>query len=209
MLAEYNPRILRFLSELLPGCTLIRLPSSPLFGAFSRNTFGLGVSVGFFLCRQGLFKPGAEFIELIAKWGRSVLWFRWRDKRACLEVAIASECDVKPDRQLSGELQARESKRVIVGVSVGRLIPGNPNLVEDVECLRRRSPLGFQSPQEIGLRLIRGGEETEPRRNFLRKQFAELSKFYQTGVWIISKVFFGKKTKTYELLVVRFKKTEI
>lgn len=64
---------------------------------------------------------------------------------AGLELRLAAEAAIEPDRELPGDLQRVEGVAMITEILVGGAVPGDADLVEQVEDLAGRGPLEFQA----------------------------------------------------------------
>ena len=76
-----------------------------------------------------------------------------------------------------------------------RLIAGDPHLMKVVGHFGRQHALEFQAAKQIGLRLIRDGEQPGFRGCELGQQFAELAKLDQRRIGIV-KIAFGQRAES-------------
>jgi len=98
---------------------------------------------------------------------------------------------------------------MIAGVRVGRLVAGDPELMEQFSNLARHHLFEFEAPEQVGLLFVGRRQEARFRRRELGEEFSELAKLDQARIRIVLKVTLREPAQAHELHVVGRQKGEV
>jgi hypothetical protein len=134
---------------------------------------------------------GLQAFQFRAQCRRLVDRLTWRNERPRLELPISAHRLMEPDGQRARLVQHRQRRSVLVGEVVNRIVPGDANVVEQVQYLRGQRPTILEAAQSVGLALLRAFHQAEARGDYCRQQLAEHPQLDEAPIRILGEVALG------------------
>ena len=92
---------------------------------------------------------------------------------------------------------------------MNRAISGGAQMVQQIDDLLRRDPIGFEPAQQVRLAVVQTLEKAGLRRYFLGQNFAELPQLDQRGIGVGREIMLRQNGELKQRRRARLKKPEI